>query len=56
MLAAIGVIRAVYVVEAVAVVTMLVVLALRPLPDGRQAVIDSEGEDSPSTSGSGNGL
>ena len=39
LLAALGVIRAVYVVEAVAVLTMLVVLAWRPLPDGRQALI-----------------
>ena len=36
LLAALGVIRAVYWVEAVAVLTMLVVLAWRPLPDGRQ--------------------
>jgi len=39
LLAALGVIRAVYLVEAVAVLTMLVVLAWRPLPDGRQALI-----------------
>ncbi|MGC6483975.1 MAG: MFS transporter [Synechococcus sp.] len=39
-LAAIGVIRAVYVVEAVAVLTMLVVLGWRPLPDGRQQRLD----------------
>ena len=56
LLAAVGVIRAVYVVEAVAVVTMLVVLALRPLPDGRQALIDSQGIDSPTASGGANGL
>ena len=39
LLASLGVIRAVYVVEAIAVLTMLVVLASRPLPDGRQALI-----------------
>ena len=45
LLAAIGVIRAVYVVEAVSVLTMLAVLAWRPLPDGRQAVLEAEPSD-----------
>jgi MFS family permease len=47
LLAALDVIRAVYVVEAVAVLTMLVVLAWRPLPDGRQAVIAAKSVTSP---------
>ena len=42
LLAAIGVIRAVYGVEAVAVLTMLAVLAWRPLPDGRQTKLAAE--------------
>lgn len=52
LLAALGVIRAVYVVEAIAVLTMLVVLAWRPLPDGRQALIaahDLETENAKAT-------
>ena len=36
---ALGLIRAVYVVEAVAVVMMLLVLSWRPLPDGRAALL-----------------
>ena len=48
LLAALGVIRAVYVVEATAVLTMLVVLAWRPLPDGRQALIAAQGLDASS--------
>ena len=53
LLAALGVIRAVYVVEAVAVLTMLVVLAWRPLPDGRQALIASHGLDSVNANATG---
>jgi len=45
LLAALGVIRAVYVVEAMAVLTMLVVLAWRPLADGRPALITDQGLD-----------
>ena len=53
LLAALGVIRAVYVVEAVAVLTMLVVLAWRPLPDGRQALIAAHGLDSVNANATG---
>ena len=48
LLAALDVIRAVYVVEATAVLTMLVVLALRPLPDGRQALMAAKDLDAAS--------
>ena len=41
-LAALGVIRAVYWVEAIAVLTMLVVLGWRPLPDGRHQQLQTE--------------
>ena len=53
LLAALGVIRAVYVVEAVAVLTMLVVLAWRPLPDGRQALIAAHGLDTVNANATG---
>jgi len=39
LLAALNLIRGVYVVEATAVLTMLLVLSVRPLPDGRQAAL-----------------
>ena len=49
---ALGLIRAVYVVEAVAVVMMLLVLSWRPLPDGRAALLhlDKASEDPSSAS------
>ena len=49
---ALGLIRAVYVVEAVAVVMMLLVLSWRPLPDGRAALLhlDKASEEPSSTS------
>ena len=53
LLAALGVIRAVYVVEAVAVLTMLVVLAWRPLPDGRQALIAAHDLDTVNANATG---
>jgi len=42
---ALGLIRAVYLVEAVAVILMLLVLSLRPLPDGRAALLHHAVED-----------
>ncbi|QNI67972.1 multidrug efflux transporter/ MFS family [Synechococcus sp. BMK-MC-1] len=42
---ALGLIRAVYLVEAAAVVLMLVVLSLRPLPDGRAALLHPAEDD-----------
>ena len=42
---ALGLIRAVYLVEAAAVILMLVVLSLRPLPDGRAALLHPAAED-----------
>lgn len=42
---ALGLIRAVYLVEAAAVILMLVVLSLRPLPDGRAALLHPAVED-----------
>ena len=42
---ALGLIRAVYVVEAVAVVMMLLVLSWRPLPDGRAALLHIDDVD-----------
>lgn len=49
---ALGLIRTVYVVEAVAVVMMLLVLSWRPLPDGRAALLhlDKASEDPSSAS------
>ena len=47
---ALGLIRAVYVVEAVAVVMMLLVLSWRPLPDGRAALLHlDKASDEPSS-------
>ena len=42
---ALGLIRAVYLVEAVAVLLMLLVLSLRPLPDGRAALLQLDEND-----------
>ena len=42
---ALGLIRAVYLVEAAAVILMLVVLSLRPLPDGRAALLHPAADD-----------
>ena len=44
---AFGLIRAVYLVESVAVVLMLIVLSLRPLPDGRAELLQLESGDQP---------
>ena len=46
---ALGLIRVVYLVEAAAVILMLVVLSLRPLPDGRAALLHPAVEDSTNT-------
>ena len=43
-LAALGMIRGVYVIEALAVITMLVILAWKPLPDGRQSLLKADAE------------
>ena len=48
-LTALGLIRVVYLVEAAAVILMLVVLSLRPLPDGRAALLHPTVEDSTNT-------
>ena len=42
---ALGLIRAVYLVEAAAVILMLAVLSLRPLPDGRAALLHPTADD-----------
>ena len=42
---ALGLIRAVYLVEAAAVILMLLVLSLRPLPDGRAALLHPAADD-----------
>ena len=42
---ALGLIRAVYLVEATAVILMLAVLSLRPLPDGRAALLQPTADD-----------
>ena len=44
-LTALGLIRVVYLVEAAAVILMLVVLSLRPLPDGRAALLHPAADD-----------